>query len=179
MKYRTCPDCGATLDFGEICDCRKKENDTALTVSPSGESAMTFDMGSIPEIHADVKDCELLSGWIKLTGEKNRDVAHMLQDVFPMMSPQLLSQCAHWERYGVIIHPSGLERIAYAYGLDLTKKPKKSNRRRKTRQITFRCSDASYAKIEDLKRTMGLDTDQAFLEAAVAALIKNTEGGST
>lgn len=23
--YKTCPDCGAHLDSGEICDCHKKE----------------------------------------------------------------------------------------------------------------------------------------------------------
>lgn len=26
MIYRICPDCGAHLDPGEICDCRSKEN---------------------------------------------------------------------------------------------------------------------------------------------------------
>lgn len=25
MRYRVCPDCGACLDPGEICDCRDKE----------------------------------------------------------------------------------------------------------------------------------------------------------
>lgn len=24
MKYATCPDCGAHLDFGEVCDCRNE-----------------------------------------------------------------------------------------------------------------------------------------------------------
>ena len=24
MAYRVCPDCGASLDPGEICDCRKE-----------------------------------------------------------------------------------------------------------------------------------------------------------
>lgn len=29
MQYTTCPDCGANLDHGEVCDCVKKgkEND--------------------------------------------------------------------------------------------------------------------------------------------------------
>lgn len=24
MQYKTCPDCGANLDPGEICDCKKE-----------------------------------------------------------------------------------------------------------------------------------------------------------
>lgn len=24
MKYAICPDCGAHLDFGEVCDCRNE-----------------------------------------------------------------------------------------------------------------------------------------------------------
>lgn len=28
MKFNICPDCGAHLDFGEVCDCsHEKEND--------------------------------------------------------------------------------------------------------------------------------------------------------
>lgn len=26
-QYRTCPDCGAHLDFGEKCDCKRKQED--------------------------------------------------------------------------------------------------------------------------------------------------------
>ena len=29
MGYRICPDCGARLDPGEICDCREQENKKA------------------------------------------------------------------------------------------------------------------------------------------------------
>ena len=25
MKYKICPDCGAHIDFGERCDCTKKD----------------------------------------------------------------------------------------------------------------------------------------------------------
>lgn len=27
MGYKTCPDCGANLDPGEICDCRRPPKD--------------------------------------------------------------------------------------------------------------------------------------------------------
>lgn len=26
MMYRTCPYCGAHLDFGEVCDCKQKND---------------------------------------------------------------------------------------------------------------------------------------------------------
>ena len=170
MKFHTCPDCGAALDFGEICDCQKNENDTALTTVPPSETT-----DRVPEIHADVKDCEILGDWLKATGAMHKDVALVLQNRFPLITRQLLSQCTHWERYGVILHPAGLETIAYEYGLDLTQKPRHSQKRRKTRQITFRCSEISYGEIADAKEALGLDTDQAFIETAIAALIKSVK----
>lgn len=29
MKFRTCPECGASLDFGERCDCRRESEERA------------------------------------------------------------------------------------------------------------------------------------------------------
>lgn len=29
MKFRTCPECGAALDFGEKCDCRARSEQNA------------------------------------------------------------------------------------------------------------------------------------------------------
>ena len=37
MKFRVCPDCGAHLDPGEICDCHKKENPPADVGDQQGE----------------------------------------------------------------------------------------------------------------------------------------------
>lgn len=28
-QFKTCPECGANLDFGEMCDCRRDEKETA------------------------------------------------------------------------------------------------------------------------------------------------------
>lgn len=39
MKYRVCPDCGAHLDPGEVCeDCRKKEADLLAQNRPQEQS---------------------------------------------------------------------------------------------------------------------------------------------
>jgi len=35
MYYRICPDCGAHLDPGEICDCLGKENAAGGAATPS------------------------------------------------------------------------------------------------------------------------------------------------
>lgn len=44
MKYKTCPKCGAHLDFGEICeDCRDKERSAraANTDAPPQRKGIT------------------------------------------------------------------------------------------------------------------------------------------
>jgi len=37
-KCRVCPDCGLNLDFGEICDCRKKAPSEAVTSTESKDN---------------------------------------------------------------------------------------------------------------------------------------------
>lgn len=169
MKYRTCPDCGASLDFGETCDC-KKESDTAATVPPStGKDADDI----LTENRATVKDSEILSEWIKATGAQSKDIAAFLKERFPMMTRQLLTQAAHWERYGVILHPDGIEMIADQYGLDLRQKPKHSQKRRAKKVITFRCIQRTYEKIQNAKAAADIETDQDFIATAVDFYLDN------
>ena len=167
MKYKTCPDCGAFLDFGEICGC-KKESDTAATVSPSKEKDAD---NIVPEYRATVKDCELLPEWIKATGYQAKDVAVTLKDRFPMMTRQLLAQACHWERYGVILHPDGLEILADQFGLDLNQKPKHSQKRKPKKALTYRCTSRMYDRILSAKQKLGIDTDQEFIAVAVDAYL--------
>ncbi len=40
MSYRTCPNCGANLDPGEICDCRKPpEEENKKATMPASTAA--------------------------------------------------------------------------------------------------------------------------------------------
>ena len=36
MDYRICPDCGASLDPGEICDCQTDELESYLSEGDDG-----------------------------------------------------------------------------------------------------------------------------------------------
>lgn len=162
MKYKTCPDCGAALDFGEICDC-KKESDTAATVSPSTVSDAE---DSLPENRATVKDCELLHEWIVDTGKQKIDIARDLKARYPLITRQLLTQACHWERYGVIVHPSVLELMADIYGLNLAKKPH-SQKRKVKKALTYRCTSRMYERIMMAKLQTGIATDQEFVAIAI------------
>ena len=172
MKHKICPDCGASLDFGEVCDC-KKENDTAATVPPSGGKDAD---NIVLKNNATVKDSELLSDWIKATGKHSKDIAAFLTQQFPLMNRQLLTQAAHWERYGVILHPDGITMIADEYGLDLRNKPKHSQKRRPKKVITFRCTQHTYDKIAEAKIIADIDTDQDFVATAVEFYIVHLRG---
>lgn len=37
MYYKTCPNCGAHLDPGEICDCSEKEKGRPVRKAPDGQ----------------------------------------------------------------------------------------------------------------------------------------------
>lgn len=37
MKFNTCPECGAHLDFGEACDCKEGPEDSRSATGRGGE----------------------------------------------------------------------------------------------------------------------------------------------
>ena len=49
MKYKTCPLCGATLDFGETCDCEKIKQAAPEASKGAGEYADNSTTGNRPE----------------------------------------------------------------------------------------------------------------------------------
>lgn len=54
MIYRICPDCGAHLDPGEICDCRGKEN-AAPDAANIEDGKAKYDGDSISQFRRTVK----------------------------------------------------------------------------------------------------------------------------
>lgn len=172
MKYKVCPDCGANLDFGEECDCKKNESDTSATVSPSkGKDAVD----SLPENRATVKDCEMLDAWIKETGAQKADIAVELKNRFPLISRQILTQASHWERYGVILHPIAMDLLADIYGLNLADRPKHSQKRKPKKALTYRCTARMYDRILAAKDELGIATDQEFIAVAIESYLEGKE----
>lgn len=167
MKYQVCPDCGANLDFGEICDCKKERDDSPTKqAAPSAKETTTTSIVSCDS--EDVKKLLALKETLAQTDEKGKNVAAMVRDIFPSFNRQLLTACINWERYGVLIHPVAFNRICNFYGVSPVTEHKtvtRSVNRRK--QITFRCSEKMYDDILSAMRECGIYSMQSFVELVV------------
>ena len=48
MYYKTCPNCGAHLDPGEICDCSEKKKGRPVREAPNGHGEKDMGCVSVP-----------------------------------------------------------------------------------------------------------------------------------
>ena len=121
MKYKTCPNCGAHLDPGEVCDCKEKEDAPAGTGAPSDEARTivnSSDNGILPSGFPVVNaDCYRLSELQKLTGAQAKEISEHIAKRFPSFTRQIFSQCASYEKYGCIPHPEVIRIIREVYDL--------------------------------------------------------------
>lgn len=182
MKYRECPDCGCNLDHGEICDCKKGQEDASdAAETPSQESPIGSAV-SVSNPTADVNNCLRLKEIRQQTGAMAKDAALVVRNVFPSFNRQLLAQCENYEKYGVIIHPDGLKAICDEYGVSLepeqpqppgisveiegggpTKPKRKKANRKLAHKLTFRMTDGDFEKMERRVRKDGFLSVQAWM----------------
>lgn len=192
MKHRTCPDCGASLDPNERCDCRdEKEGAPAATGTPSGGNDDRRDSTCIlADPYLDVKNLLRLKEIREETGSMAKDVAMVVRDKFPNFNRQLLSQCERWEQYGVIIHPDGLRLICEAYNMPLPSSydvpitvegesptPKKVENRKLGRKVTFRVTNGDFEVLQKRVQEDGFESVQAWLYAKITELLGGVADG--
>lgn len=186
MKFKQCPDCGAALDPCEKCDCQnEKKGAPAATGTPLGGNDWRRDSAfSLADPFRDVKNLLRLKEIREDTGAMAKDVAMIVRDHFPKFNRQLLSQCEHYDEYGVIIHPDGLKAICEAYGIPLTAvpdipitvegegtTPKKAENRKLGRKVTFRVTNGDFEVLQKRVQEDGFDSVQAWLYAKITELL--------
>ena len=183
-QYKTCPYCGAHLDHGEICDCKKSENASAATETPSEKGS--YAEPSLSANLPNVNDCFHLREICESTGAMGKDIALVVRDIFPSFNRQLLAQCQSNDKYGIIIHPAGLDIICKTYGVQLQppsmgstqdapnpiiSKEKKPENRRLPRRLTLRMTTSDYCKLLELVDKDGYSSVQAWLYEKVHELL--------
>lgn len=191
MKYKTCPHCGAHLDLGEKCDCKKKKEGTpAGTGAPSKEQTSTT---ILSEPAVSVNDCLRLKEICEKTGAMNKEIALVVRDEYPKFNRQLLSQCQAPDKYGIMIHPNALAIICDAYDQRLEPKAmpegsevspsahpiRKKPKRRLPRKLTFRMTNRDYAKLLCRIEDDHFDSVQAWLyDIIINQILGGSDSGS-
>lgn len=186
MKHRTCPDCGAALDPCEICDCQtKNEGEPAGTDSPSsGNDCGRDSFLSISDPYREVNNLLCMKDLREQSGAMAKDVALAIRARFPKFNRQLLSQCEQWDKYGVIIHPDGLEILCVTCGIKLptNARPeisitvdgapaKKKENRKLGRRVAFRVTNSDFEVLLKRVQEDGYGSIQAWLYAKIMELL--------
>lgn len=164
----------------------KEKDAPAATVASKDDSLpenhSSVSLSELPEV---VNECLNLRAYISKTNSMAKDVAQVVKDEFPKFNRQLLTQCSSPEKYGIIIHPRGLEVIKSVYGIsevraeasteeksEQEKPPKKKQRRKLSRAITLRMTTKDYQKLARRVKEDGFTSVQAWLYIRVSELLK-------
>ena len=176
MKYKTCPDCGAHLDFNEPCDCKEKEDTPDAAGMPS-QNVNANDGDIVPTKFPNVNDCFRLREVRELTGVQAKDLSKLVQSRFPKFTRQIMSQCESYDKYGCLPHPDVLRIICEAYDIKLDSKPvrKGENYKRKLgKKVTLRMTEKDFEWLQGQVEQDEYPSVQAWLYA----LIKRMRGAS-
>lgn len=171
--YRVCPDCGANLDPGEICDC-KKERDTAATV-PHSDDRVYYAKPIISDSLPDVNACFQLKEIRQKAGITGKEVALAIREKFPKFQRQLLAQLEAPEKYGAIIHPEALQILCEYSGVQVVsgnppevaveadKPPQKDAHRKLGKKLTLRMTEMDFTNLQKRIEHDGYKSVQSWL----------------
>lgn len=174
MKYKECPDCGASLDLGEICEC-KKENGLPRA---NGNSPRK-DGESLPQSSISQKSQEIKTNPLRdLRVTRNIPAKNMIECVrklYPKYDKMLQSKCEHGSEYGIDIRPDAMDVLLAEYAPELLESVKRKRRggHRLTCRITCRLEDAEYAQLTKCIKEDGFDQMQAWLTYVVRHYLKS------
>lgn len=178
MKYKVCPDCGASLDFNEICDC-KKENGlphaNENSPNPINSEALSPSL-IISQEKSKVKANPLR----ELRISKNipaKEIIDVVKSVYPKYDKTLQSKCERSEEYGVELKHDAFDKLLAEYSPDELEKEKKRRRggHRLTCKITCRLEDDVYAALIKNINNDGFTQMQAWLTYMVINYLKEKE----
>lgn len=184
MQYKECPNCGAHLDPCERCDCQEKEEDASVAAeTPSRIDANASNILSDNPLN--VNDSLHLREICERTNAKGKEIALVVREKFPKFNRQLLAQCQASEKYGIVIHPDGLQLICDTYDVSMPQqttaapeetkpKPKRPDKRKLPRKLTFRMTMKDYARLVVQVEKDGFDSVQAWLYDKVMKLLEET-----
>ncbi|MCQ2113318.1 MAG: hypothetical protein MJY95_08275 [Bacteroidaceae bacterium] len=173
MKYEECPYCGAHLDHGEMCDCEeaKKERDEPGATGSSQKRILEL-LSNIAQAESHVKACTDLPDIINPKRMSRDAIIKCVKKEFPSFSTILLTQCLHWEKYGIIIHPTALRKIVTEFGADDCKQQKKSHESKsRPNKLTVRVPDNVMEKMRKCMERIGIKTIQEFVLLSIVATI--------
>lgn len=174
MKYKVCSNCGASLDFGEQCDCQKKNGSPDANQYDPRKDAKSYSHNSISQSSEKIKPNPLR----ELRISKNipaKDMIAVVRELYPKYDKMLQSKCEHGDEYGVDIRYDAMDALLAKYAPELLEKEKRRRNgyHRLTKRITCRLEDDEYDSLMKCIKQDGFDQTNAWLVYTVRQYLKS------
>ncbi len=173
MKYTSCPDCGANLDHGETCDCKKNNG------SPN---ANQYDPRTTPSHHSiaqSAKKCKQnLLRDLRVTKKiPAKDMIDLVREHYPKYDKALQSKCEHGDEYGIDIRSDAMDALLAKFAPEQleAEKHRRNGKHRLTKRIMCRLEDDDYDRLVRYIKDDGFDQMNAWLVFIVRQYIKSKE----
>lgn len=176
MKFETCPDCGAHLDFGEACGCMnfsEKERRAPDRDSERSPKKETYHAPSIAQIDLKSKS-EMLIFLRELKKITPAGMVEVVKRGFPRFTRSLLSNCEHENEYGVELKNDALDALISEIAPELLEavRRRRQGGHKLTRRIACRLKDEEYDALLNFIREDGFDTMNDWLVKTVRRYLK-------
>lgn len=173
MKHPVCPDCGANLDFGEKCDCKKKNGSPDANQNDPRTDAKSCSRFSIPQTVKKIKGNPLR----ELRISKNipaKEMITVVREIYPKYDKMLQSKCEHGDEYGVDIRYDAMDALLAKYAPELLEAEKRRRRggHKLTKRIACRLEDDEYDRLVKYVKEDGFDQMNAWLVFTVRQYLK-------
>ena len=112
MKYKTCPECGAHLDYGERCDCRGKKEDAPSAKDAPKKHRPDCDGSGTVSILSQIDDAvnrNDLPAFMDCLGIRAKEATTALKERFDLLDKSIILKCCAPESYGCVLHPDGYQ----------------------------------------------------------------------
>ena len=173
MKHPVCPDCGANLDFGEKCDCKKKNGSPDANQNDPRTDAKSCSRFSIPQTVKKIKGNPLR----ELRISKNipaKEMITVVREIYPRYDKMLQSKCEHGDEYGVDIRYDAMDALLAKYAPELleAEKRRRQGGHKLTKRIACRLEDDEYDRLVKCVKEDGFDQMNAWLVFTVRQYLK-------
>ena len=176
MYYRKCEYCGAALDPGEICDC-KKEGGPPIT-KQTGPHIIRDSKKKSPKTiisqNAKKSKSNPLRYFRVSQNIQAKDIVDTVRELYPKYDKVLQSKCERGEEYGIDLKMKAFDALLEKYAPDMLEieRHRRDGRHRLKCKVMCRLEDYEYHELHRRIRADGFSTMQAWLTFVIREYLK-------
>lgn len=172
MPFRQCPDCGAYLDPGENCDCKKGDCPRQVNSPKQAIDEATSSEVSIAEFPAKVKN--ILRRLRETHKIPVKVIVDAVRELYPKYDRTLQSKCEHGDEYGIDLRRNALDSLLEQFAPELLEEEKyrRGGCHRLTCRVHCRLDAEDYSALLICIKAEGYSTMQGWLSHKICKYLR-------